>query len=107
MLDNTQPSGESLGQDKNNVDANKTRDLANKAHSALTWCIEEIGKTVGEQEDINPEHIEKIDEINRLIAELADSIYSEKEAQSNPCMPVQQMAFTLADGRQFKVKRLL
>lgn len=96
-----------MSQDNNNVEAKKTSELANKAHSALTWCIEEIGKTVGEQGDINPGHIQKIDEINRLIAELADSIYSEKEAQSQSCTPVQQMAFTLSDGRQFNVKRLL
>lgn len=89
-----------------NEDAKISSALANKARSALTWCIEEIGKVAIEQEAMNPDHLKKIEEIHHLIAELANSIYAEKEKASQTCMPVQEMAFKLSDGREFKVRRL-
>lgn len=82
-------------------------DLAGKARSALVWCVEKIGKTSNKQEGLNSEHSQKINEINRLISELAESIDPDCKDGTYAVLPVKQMEFTLADGRQFKVRRLL
>lgn len=83
-------------------------ELVGKAHSALEWCIEVIGEEDKKRGVVPKEHADKIEEINKLIADLAtvvDTTTVPKEQEQGAA--IQQVEFTLQDGRKFSVKRLL
>lgn len=82
-------------------------DLVNKAHSALGWCVEVISIEDRKRGYMLPEHTEKIEEINKLMADLASIIEPVKADNPQPGnSTIRQVKFTLADGREFCVTRL-